>query len=270
MTEGNENNDINETGRDLDSVTPPAGKTPPANGNDGKGGGGDDGKGGKKPPSGYVPIGEVQKLRSESRALKAQLEALTNNGGGGGPKQPAGPPDQLKDPKGYAAWVQNEVKRLSGDAVAPVQAKLQQTNLRVSGNIVRGKLGEEKWKALNDWIAEQPDEFKAAMRAAEDPYGEALHYYRSQSTFSKLGDLDLDEWYEAETKRRSEAANEENGGAGGGGGDVDGGELNNEPARPKPLASTRSASTPSGKPAGPMALSDILKQGKEKRAAARK
>lgn len=232
-------------------------------------GGGDNGEGKRKPPQGFVPLSEVQKERQARQNLERRLQAIENERNKPAPKaaERDDPPNKFEDPKAYSEWVKREAARNSEAAVekrlTPVEMRLQNTILRTSESSLKSRIGDAKYKAFDTWLREQPDHMKAQLRGSDDPYGEAYGLYRQHGTFSKLGSLDLDEWFEAESKRRAGTVENEGGGG-------EGGELEAEEVRPtpKPLASARSAGGGgTQKPPGPKPLGEILASRRKRKSA---
>lgn len=115
-------------------------------------------------------------------------------------------PDMFRDPQAYNAWVERQVikraEAIANQRVSPLQQRLSYQTQVLSATTVKGRIGEEKWAKLNEWIAQQPPQFHNWCLDQEDPYGSALEQYRQRTTFERLGDKDIDTLIEEEVAKR--------------------------------------------------------------------
>lgn len=115
-------------------------------------------------------------------------------------------PDMFRDPQAYNAWVERQVSKraeaIANQRVSPLQSRLSQQTQMLSAMSVKGRIGDEKWGKLNEWIAQQPPQFHDWCLDQDDPYGTALEQYRQRTTFERLGDKDIDTLIEEEVAKR--------------------------------------------------------------------
>ena len=130
-----------------------------------------------KPEPVMVPLQALHETRDEVKALKAQLEALSQP-----QAQPQAQqvPDIFENPEGYAAHVQNQMAQLALD-----------TRLNLSEEMVRQSAGDEVVNAAQEWAKQQLPANPALAQAfytSRNPYGFLVKEYQRIQTVSQLGD----------------------------------------------------------------------------------
>lgn len=125
---------------------------------------------------------EEARLRAEAEgraaAYERQLQALMQQ-----QRQPAAPqeqqvqpPDPLMDPHGFAQYQQ-----------AMFQQQLFNERANFSEMRARDKFGDQAVDAAMEAIKAAPQEIKARLYRANDPYGELIRWHKQNSFLSKVG-----------------------------------------------------------------------------------
>lgn len=170
-------------------------------------------------------------------------------------------PDMFRDPDGYNAWLDRQLNRraekIARQHVEPIVQQVSTQTLRLSELTAERALGPERWKALNDWIPKQGQQFMDWCMSQPDPYHAAWEQYRTRTTFERLGNDDIESY---EKKLREKIMAELKGPV-----DDPDNDIDEPPARtppnnaPRSFAASRSAQPrdQEGRWAGPKPLSEI-------------
>lgn len=183
-------------------------------------------------------------------------------------KDPA--PDQFKDPVGYNAWVDRQIRKqaesIARQQVQPIMAQVSEAQFRLSEMQAKEALGPDRWKRLNDWIKQQQPDFHQWCNSQPDPYWAAYEQYRQRTTFEKLGNDDIDTYLEKEVQRRlAEKAGPID--------PPDDDDFDHDPApqrpAPKSFANSRSADptrdASTGRFTGPRPLGDLVRENQQRK-----
>src|SRR6478735_6823898 len=149
------------------------------------------------PQGGQIPIQallderekrqKAEREAGELRAWRQQQEATR--------AQPSRP-DPYDDPEAFAAWQQQQIAQVSWD-----------TTRNISLRFAAEKHGQETVAAAEAWAhqaASRNPLFEAQFQRQQDPWGWLVSEYKRDQTLNKLGDRDLDAWFEEEQRRRAE------------------------------------------------------------------
>lgn len=177
-------------------------------------------------------------------------------------------PDMFRDPDGYNAWLDRQLNRraetIARQHVAPIMEQVSDTTLRLSALQAEKHLGEQRWKALNEWIPKQGQQFNDWCMSQPDPYWAAWEQYRQRTTFERLGNDDIDTLIEREVAKRLA---EKQGPADPPDKDIDEPLAHSTPNAPRSFAAARSAQPrdEGGRWAGPKPLAEIEREKQQRK-----
>lgn len=114
-------------------------------------------------------------------------------------------PDPLVDTDEFVRGLREEVHNQVSAVRTEAQRAIIAERVSYSEEKWTEKLGDEKWQAMNAWLREQPPQFKDHLKFQHDPYAAAHSSWIKATTIERLGDRDLDAWFEEQAAARGYA-----------------------------------------------------------------
>lgn len=164
----------------------------------------------RRAPDGYVPIDVLLRTRDEGNAAKARLRELEAREAERERKRTEAAekaantaPDKFAEPELYDEWMLAQQQQGIASFQEQLEAQRIADRLEDSEEKWTEKLGDDKWRELNEWIAALPENARDHFTRQRDPYGAANKAFaeqqrreRAASVMEKLGDKDLDAYLE--------------------------------------------------------------------------
>jgi hypothetical protein len=136
------------------------------------------------PPPGFVPLSALQGIRDETKELKEQLRRLTQPQPAPQPAfEPTPPPSVFEDEAAFQAY---QAQQLQSTAL--------NIRLDLSEDMARGKHGDDKVNAVQQWFAEKAQQsptFRQEVLAQRNPYEYAIALQERETALATINTDDF-------------------------------------------------------------------------------
>jgi hypothetical protein len=136
------------------------------------------------PPPGFVPLSALQGIRDETKELKEQLRRLTQPQPAPQPAfEPTPPPSVFEDEGAFQAY---QAQQLQSTAL--------NIRLDLSEDMARGKHGDDKVNAVQQWFAEKAQQsptFRQEVLAQRNPYEYAIALQERETALATINTDDF-------------------------------------------------------------------------------